>query len=1337
MVTDYRHKLKNIILKAFSSLVPTAIPPSSSPPVIAKADSGASGHYFSSADAHILQNPTSSVPALRVRIPNGENLKSVSSGTLPLSYLGDAAKVVHTFPHLKTSLISVGQLCDDDCIVQFARDDVIVAKDDKIVLTGERNHTDGLWDIPLHSGFPSPLPSIGRHSQMNVILRNDKSKSELAQYFHAICMFPTLRLWRNKILQGNFISWPGLNPELLRHLPKSINTYLGHMRHEAKNLRSTKLVPPMDSSLAADLEEDPIPADFPYQRQHECYVTIMDMDPTSTAYLDLTGSFPYVSSRGNRYIFVLYDYDSNAILVQPIKSRAAAVIKQAWLTLHEQLKPVSNPSLYIMDNEASYDLKAAMGKHSIDYQLVPPHSHRRNAAERAIQTFKAHFISGLSGVHPDFPITEWDRLLEQAQLTLNLLRNSRVNPKLSSYAYLFGNFDFNKTPLAPVGTKVLVFEHPSTRGSWAYRGTPGWYIGPSMEHYRCVTCFIPSTNTIRHCDTVEFFPHATPIPELTTDSYLRQAASDIVHLLKNKPSIVPSLAGGTPTNIALEQIASLLNRSLTLPSPLPPLEQPALPNKHPHQSLDKTPSQTPPPSTPLPDTRSASPHSRDKPLGRCPRVVSPQIDPVPRVKEVSTDVSPFSPPKSLPASAPAHRRPLIFQRPYTRGLARSQQVNAPQAQYMEFSAIPRRYRTAAVNHIVRQRNIDYIEKLLQPTVCHIYNEQTGKRETLASVLQGPHKARWNQSLINELGRLAQGGNDPNLPSNDCIEFIPFHQVPKHKKVTYGQFVLDYRPLKADPWRIRIVVGGDKLEYEFDAGSPAANLLETKLILNSVISDHKKHNSRFMTCDIKDFFLASPMAEPEYMRLPVQYFPDFIKEKYNINAIVHTDGYVYVKIKKGMYGLKQAAILAYDQLVKNLANHGYHPCPNSVGIWKHETRATKFCLCVDDFGIKYNSVEDANHLLNALKQYYKLSVDWNGENYCGLTIKWNYKEGYVDISIPGYIHSLLQRLKHTLPRKVIHHPHDYTLPAYGTRRQYVQDPDTTPFLDKAGTKFVQSTVGALLYYSRATDSTMLPALNEIAATQARPTCNTLKATNHLLDFAASYPLAIIRFYASDMILAVESDAAYLVMPNAKSRVAGYYHMTNPDLKLLNGAILVECLALKHVVSSAAEAETGGLFHNAQQAVVIRQILHDLGHPQPPTPIKTDNSTARNFVHATLKQKRSKSWDMRYHWLRCRETQKQVKIYWEPGTENNADYFTKHHPPKHHCAMRPRYIVHDTGNPLQKPILRQPDHLNCEGVLAPKSPWSHKSNQTDLVSPVGDANANLVSAIRAKLNFVLSH
>ena len=145
-----------------------------------------------------------------------------------------------------------------------------------------------------------------------------------------------------------------------------------------------------------------------------------------------------------------YHYDANAILATALKNRQAATITEAWRTLNHQFKSAGcTPSTVIVDNEASQHLKNAFQADEITHQLVPPHAHRTNLAERAIQTFKQHFKTGLALVDPDFPLSQWDRLLPQAVMTLNMLRASRINPKLSAYSYLFGEFDFNATPLAP------------------------------------------------------------------------------------------------------------------------------------------------------------------------------------------------------------------------------------------------------------------------------------------------------------------------------------------------------------------------------------------------------------------------------------------------------------------------------------------------------------------------------------------------------------------------------------------------------------------------------------------------------------------------------------------------------------------------------------------------------------------------------------------------------------------------------------------------------------------------------------------------------------------------
>ena len=143
-------------------------------------------------------------------------------------------------------------------------------------------------------------------------------------------------------------------------------------------------------------------------------------------------------------------------------------------------------------------------------------------------------------------------------------------------------------------------------------------------------------------------------------------------------------------------------------------------------------------------------------------------------------------------------------------------------------------------------------------------------------------------------------------------------------------VCNYRPLKSEKHRVRLTVGGDKLTCDFDVASPAASILETKLLINSVISDAHK-GARFLTLDIKDFFLCSTLESPEYMRIKAKYFSQDFREKYNLHQKNNKDGFIYCIIQRGMYGLKQAAILAYKQLVKNLKKDGYKPAEKKL-LW---------------------------------------------------------------------------------------------------------------------------------------------------------------------------------------------------------------------------------------------------------------------------------------------------------------------------------------------------------------------------------------------------------------------
>ena len=177
-------------------------------------------------------------------------------------------------------------------------------------------------------------------------------------------------------------------------------------------------------------------------------------------------------------------------------------------------------------------------------------------------------MAGLASIDPNYPIHEWDRLLPQAEITVNLLRTSRLNPNLSAYALLNGNFDFNRTPMAPPGTKVVMHTKPKQRSTWGNHGEDGFYTGPALEHYRCVECISATTRRVRVVDTVQFFPHNLPFPEINLNDRLTLALDEIINTLQTPEFKThnPTLQLNNQTQMVVRLIAGILKQIVPVTS---------------------------------------------------------------------------------------------------------------------------------------------------------------------------------------------------------------------------------------------------------------------------------------------------------------------------------------------------------------------------------------------------------------------------------------------------------------------------------------------------------------------------------------------------------------------------------------------------------------------------------------------------------------------------------------------------------------------------------------------------------------------------------------------------
>jgi hypothetical protein len=484
-------------------------------------------------------------------------------------------------------------------------------------------------------------------------------------------------------------------------------------------------------------------------------------------------------------------------------------------------------------------------------------------------------------------------------------------------------------------------------------------------------------------------------------------------------------------------------------------------------------------------------------------------------------------------------------------------------------------------------------------------------------------------------------------------------------------------------RVRGTIGGDRVNYPGEVSARTAEMEVVKLLLNSVLNTA---GAKWMTADITDFYLNTPLERKEYLRIQAKFLPAEVMKEFGFDKYM-VNGSVLFEVNKGMYGLPQAGLLAQKRLIAHLASAGYHQCKHVPCLFEHESSGTQFTLVVDDFGIKYCTEEGARHLLDTLAALYPITTDWTGGKYLGITIRFGAdpRGKYVALSIPGYVAKQLLRFKPTgTPHAAS--PSVYTPPVMGRQTTTV---DHGRELTPVEHTRIQAIVGAFLFYSRAVDVTMLTAVNDLASPGGPPTERMLAMADRLLAYAATHPDNELRFYESDMILEIQADASYLSRSNARSVAGGIVYLVTKGVvgpaAQPNGAVSALSQAIDVVVASVGEAQYGAVFKLAQHGAWLRVVAEAMHHAQPATMLWTDNECAEGLANDTLKIKRSKSIDMRFHWVRDRIKQGQFTVKWQKGADNLADFFTKalpayvhqemmsklvHVPPKAEGAWQPR-------------------------------------------------------------------
>ena len=1140
-------------------------------------------------------------------------------------------------------------------------------------------------------------------------------------------------------------------------------------KRQRKLIKRQQKLPPTDStgnySMVVKLINENEPIDEPKLQG-------------TTMHADLTGPYPIISRKGNKKVMIGYCEYGNFIKSVAVKgdSSEQLIIGYSELIKFFNAKLATKgviTDVVRLDNQTSTHLETYMSdvaKTSFNY--VPPGSHRTLHAERDIRTWKGHFKATRAGVDKSFPDYLWDELLPHVDMTLNVLRPCVVVPNTSAWDFMCGEWNYMKYPIGPAGTKVLVYENPQQRASYADNGVEGFYLGLAHNHYRCHKVWITSTRSDRTSDTLSWHIQ-DPFGLLSNHS-----PSDDIHCAIDALATAAQNAS-TPADkqylqqgvdILLNLHASAVPRVVSDPTPSAatptpvwdPTPSDVIPTPLVHKNVNETQInkrssartvQTAGAKIIIPTTaklprvvrntatartstnlRSNKNHVRtdNKPtIHNAIKVVaikgsnanplkplrlrirwensSPKEDtwePVANVKDCKAFVDYVQArPKLwylfencqdlqsnflLKSSRKSNTRISIARATELEQAILAYQpatYNDPNYASILLIAEPTFSNATALEPPNEPLNKYVLYDMLHMPYTEVMNDHMwvafaagdmdddGQELKLKKCIVGPDKEHWIKADITEYHKL--------LKQHEVMRPTKFDNIPVNKKpfITYynQQCKTKIKDGKLN-YRVRGTFGGNKQSsYTGITASYQASMTTVKMLLTKTISDV---NSKWMTMDISDMYLHTtlPSDQWEYMVINLHDIPLEIVNDYHLNDFITPgDTKVYFEVVKALYGMKQAGYLANLDVVEHLNSNGYTAPMNTPCLFRHHTDDIEFTLVTDDFGVRYGTKAAAEKHLKVMSEKYPMTHDWSGAKYAGFDLLFDYTPATrnVELSMKGYILAVLKRFKHLVnPTHNVYSPEFFTPINYGSRdSQLVKEVDSSPPLPADQINLLQQITGCFLYYTRGVDATMLLTVDHISREQSHGTEATLKKAIRLLEYAATFPNATIVYYPSDMVLMSNVDGSYNSELNACSRAAAFHYLgrlNDPDF--INGPI--ECLTtiIPTVVASAAETEYASLFIGGKSLLPLRYTLDDMNCIQPSTVIITDNVAAQNIANNTCKQRRSKSMDMRYHWIRDRVKLKDFKIVWRPGSDSIADYLTKTQPVAMVLKMR-KFFVKD--------------------------------------------------------------
>ena len=510
--------------------------------LMATADSGASGIYIAKQDMAVVSNPILDTPSTmtHVQAAEGSVMSSHATGDMTFKGMPDIPFKAQVFNDLQSTLLGVGAIVDKANVKAVLSTDGIqfINKDGDVVLSGPRCANTGLWSIDLQAHVHRPTD----HHALSVRPLPMDSVGDLVAWWHASFGYPVVSTFLRALATWLKDKIPGVTLERAQKYKKQIKCITsakGHLNQTRKNARSTQTK--TDSYSRTRTQKHNIIVHLITDQERN------DMDIAHLLH--------------DKYLMVFYSHGGNYIHIELLDATTEFHVLRAYKQGVKFFESKGlKPNVQRMDNYSAFLAPAFtefQANNDITVDRVPPGQHRRNKAERCIETAKHHIIASLAGTDPDFPMKGIKHLMPQMELTLNLLRQARKNTKMSAWEQLHGEYDFNAHPLGPMGCRILSHDKPENRESWGLHGTEGFYIGPSLDHYRCYEVLIQSTNRTRTTDTLSWHPDMLSTKSSCSLARLRGAIQVVTRA-------ITSVGPGDITHQSRQEFSSLANSLSTL-----------------------------------------------------------------------------------------------------------------------------------------------------------------------------------------------------------------------------------------------------------------------------------------------------------------------------------------------------------------------------------------------------------------------------------------------------------------------------------------------------------------------------------------------------------------------------------------------------------------------------------------------------------------------------------------------------------------------------------------------------------------------------------------------------